>query len=172
MIRIILAIVATANLYAAYIFFISPEIIAYIYRIPPLDNVHSFLTMIIGALLSVFGLGAILAFFRPRKYGSIIIMLLLMHFMIFLIDVVVLARGQMPWKAVVPEMVYFLIISTALVRWYPVEVQSGKWTNLRQGYGRQEVENEKDKTENKEVESSKSEGEQKAEEPYDQLPHS
>lgn len=126
MIRLILTVVAIANFYAAYIFFISPEVISYIYQIPPLDNVHSFFTMVIGALLSVFGFGAVLAFFKPRKYGSIIIMLLLMHFMIFLIDVIVLARGQMPWKSVVPEMTYFLIISTALVRWYPGEVKHGK----------------------------------------------
>ena len=76
--------------------------------------------MVVGALLSVFGLGALLAFFRPVKYGSIVIMLVLMHFMIFLIDVIVLARGQMTWQSILPEMVYFLIMSTALVRWYPL----------------------------------------------------
>jgi len=146
MIRLILLVVATANFYAAYIFFISPEVISYIYQIPPLDNVHSFFTMVIGALLSVFGFGAVLAFFRPRKYGSIIIMLLLMHFMIFLIDVIVLSRGQMPWKSVVPEMTYFLIISTALVRWYPTEVEN------------KEVENGKRKTENEIAEKEKNKG--------------
>jgi hypothetical protein len=26
----------------------------------------------------------------------------------------------MPWDALVPEMIYFLIVSTVLVRWYPV----------------------------------------------------
>lgn len=120
MIRLVLLVVCAANMYAAYIFFMTPNMVADIFQLPPLDNVHQYLTMIIGALFSVFGLGALLAFARPRKYGSIIIMLLLMHFMIFLIDVIVLSRGQMPWKAVLPEMVYFLIVSTALVRWYPV----------------------------------------------------
>lgn len=94
--------------------------------LPALDNAHQFLTMTVGALLSVFGLGALLAFFRPVKYGTIIIMLLLMHFMIFIIDVVVLARGQMPWKVIVPEMVYFLVVSTALVRWYPIRQKEAK----------------------------------------------
>jgi hypothetical protein len=120
MIRLVLLVVCAANFYAAYLFFMTPEIIADIFQLPPLDNVHNYLTMIIGALLSVFGLGALLAFARPRKYGTIIIMLLLMHFMIFLIDVIVLARGQMPWEAILPELVYFLIVSTALVRWYPI----------------------------------------------------
>ncbi len=85
-----------------------------------MDNFHRFLTMTIGALISVFGLGAILPIVKPLKYGAIIIMLLLMHFTIFLIDVVTLARGQMPWNVIVPEMIYFLVVSTALVRWYPV----------------------------------------------------
>lgn len=126
MIRLLLALVALANFYAAYLFFFTPEIIAVWYALPAIDNTHRFLTMTIGALLSVFGLGALLAFFRPAKYGSIIIMLLLMHFMIFLIDVIVLARGQMAWSAIVPEMVYFLIISTALVRWYPLRTKEAK----------------------------------------------
>lgn len=79
-----------------------------------------FLTMTVGGMFSAFGLGALLAFFRPVKYSSVIVVLLIMHFTIFLVDVIVLARGQMPWKIIVPEMVYFLVISTALVRWYPV----------------------------------------------------
>lgn len=121
MIRIILAIVAAANFYAAYLFFFTPEIMGVWYSLPPIDNTHRFLTMIVGAFLSVFGLGALLALFRPAKYWSIIIMLLLMHFMIFLIDVIVLARGQMQWQSLLPEIVYFLIMSTALVRWFPVK---------------------------------------------------
>lgn len=129
MIRIVLATVATANFYAAYLFFFTPEVLSSIYELPALDNTHQFLTMTVGALLSVFGLGALLAFFRPLKYGSIIIMLLLMHFMIFIIDVIVLARGQMPWKIIVPEMVYFLIVSTALVRWYPIKEKDSKEGN-------------------------------------------
>lgn len=126
MIRIVLATVATANFFAAYLFFFTPEIFADIYQLQALDNAHTFLTMTVGALLSVFGLGALLAFFRPLKYGSIIIMLLLMHFMIFVIDVIVLARAQMPWKVIVPEMVYFLVVSTALVRWYPIAKKKEK----------------------------------------------
>ena len=125
MLRLVLAIVAGANLYAAYLFFFTPEVISVWYNLLPIDNVHRFLTMIIGALLSVFGLGALLALLRPAKYGAIIIMLLLMHFMIFVIDVIVLARGEMPLRSVVPEMIYFLVVSTALVRWYP----SGKQTH-------------------------------------------
>lgn len=119
-IRLVLLTVAAANFFAAYLFFFTPEVIGDIYQLQVLDNMHRFLTMNIGALLSAFGLGALVAFFRPVKYGSIIIMLLLMHFMIFIVDVVVLARGQMRWEIIVPEMIYFLVVSTALVRWYPI----------------------------------------------------
>lgn len=121
MLRLALAIVSAANLYVAYLFFFTPEVIGVWYTLPPIDNVHRFLTMTVGALLSVFGLGALLAFVRPIKYAAIIIMLLLMHFMVFIIDVIVLARGEMPWDALVPEMIYFLIVSTVLVRWYPIK---------------------------------------------------
>jgi large-conductance mechanosensitive channel len=120
MLRAVLLIVAAAYLYVAYLFFVTPESISALLQLPPSDNVHQFLTMNLGALFSVFGLGALLAFARPIKYATIIIMLLLSHFMMFLIDVIVLARGQMPWNAVLPEMVYFLIVSTALVRFYPL----------------------------------------------------
>ena len=47
-------------------------------------------------------------------------MLLLMHFSVFLIDVVIIAQGQMAFRLLLPEMAYFLIISTALVRWFPM----------------------------------------------------
>ena len=126
MIRIILAIVAAANFFLAYLFFLTPEVIAEIYQLEILDNAHRFLTMTVGGMFAAFGLGALLAFLRPVKYGSIIIMLLIMHFTIFLVDVIVLARGQMPWKIIVPEMLYFLVISTALVRYYPVRKKEAK----------------------------------------------
>ncbi len=131
MIRIILAIVAAANFYLAYLFFLTPEMFGEIYQLEALDNAHRFLTMTVGGMFAAFGIGAILAFFRPVKYGSIIIMLLLMHFTIFLVDVIVLARGQMEWRIIVPEMIYFLIISTALVRWYPIKKKERGDTSLQ-----------------------------------------
>ncbi len=120
MIRLVLTTVAAGNLYAAYLFFFTPEIIGVWYGLPPPDNTQRYLTMVIGALLAAFGVGALVAMLRPIKYGAIIIMLLLMHFAIFLVDVIVLARGQMQFSSIAPEMVYFLVVSTALVRWYPV----------------------------------------------------
>jgi len=155
MIRLVLLVVCAANMYAAYIFFMTPNIVADIFQLPPLDNVHQYLTMIIGALFSVFGLGALLAFARPRKYGSIIIMLLLMHFMIFLIDVIVLSRVQMPWKAVLPEMVYFLIVSTALVRWYPTGGDNGKKKAEKEAKESQETQDAKESQDSKESKDSK-----------------
>lgn len=125
-IRIVLATVAAANFSLAYLFFLTPEVFGDIYQLQALDNAHRFLTMTVGGMFAAFGMGALLAFFRPVKYGSIIIMLLIMHFTVFLVDVIVLARGQMPWKIIVPEMIYFLIISTALVRWYPVRQREAK----------------------------------------------
>lgn len=120
--RSVLILVSAANLYVAYLFFTSPETLSAMYGLSPATDVQQYLTMTIGALLGVFGLGALLPFFRPLQYGTIILMLLLMHFSIFLIDVVVLSRGLMDWQILLPEMLYFLVVSTALVRWYPVRV--------------------------------------------------
>lgn len=124
--RIILAIVFLSNLYFAYVFFTQPESIAEIYQIELIDAVHQYLAMTVGALLGVFALGALLPLFRPLKYGSIIIMLLLMHFSIFLVDVILLSRAAMSWTVLVPEMIYFLVISTLLVRYYPIREKAPK----------------------------------------------
>ncbi|MBM3231106.1 hypothetical protein FJZ28_02145 [Candidatus Peregrinibacteria bacterium] len=118
--RLVLALVCTGNLSVAYLFFFSPDVVSSLFRLPPPTEVQQYLTMTIGALIGVFGVGGLLPLFKPLKYGAIIWMLLLMHFSIFLIDVVVLSRGLMDWKIVVPEMLYFLLVSTALVRWYPL----------------------------------------------------
>lgn len=121
--RIVLAIVFLANLYFAFIFIANPESVAEIYQMEILDTVHQYLAMTVGALLGVFALGALLPFVKPLKYGSIIIMLLLMHFSIFLVDVVLLSRGALSWTILLPEMIYFLLISTALVRYYPIRLK-------------------------------------------------
>lgn len=121
--RLVLALVAACNLYVAYLFFFSPEAVSAMYNLPPATDIQQYLTMTVGALVGVFGFGTLLPFFRPNQYGAIILMLLLTHFLIFLIDVIVLSRGLMDWKILLPEMLYFLVVSTALVRWYPVSVR-------------------------------------------------
>lgn len=120
MLRLVLLIVAAENFFFAYRFFFTPQTIGAIYNMPVLSGTEEYLTMAIGAFLAVFGLGAILPLIKPLKYGAIILMLLIMHFLIFLVDVIVLSRSLMDWKILAPEMVYFLVVSTALVRWYPV----------------------------------------------------
>ena len=118
--RITLLIVIIANLSFAYIFLVDPERLSAIYGLQVVDPMHQYLAMTVGAFLGVFALGALLAFLLPHKYGTIIVMLLLMHFSIFLIDVTLLARGTLALRILVPELIYFLIISSALVRFYPL----------------------------------------------------
>jgi len=118
--RVILALVALSNVYFAYLFLMKPEAVIELYQFQAIDGVHQYLAMTVGALLSVFAVGALFPLVRPLKYGSIIIMLLLMHFSIFLVDVILLSRGVMRVFTLLPEMIYFLVISTALVRYYPI----------------------------------------------------
>jgi len=105
MLRLVLLVVALENFFFAYRFFFTPQTIGAIYKMPVLSGTEEYLTMAIGAFLAVFGLGAILPLLKPLKYGAIILMLLLMHFLVFLVDVIVLSRSLMDWKILAPEMV-------------------------------------------------------------------
>lgn len=118
--RVILAFVVLANACLAYMFIVKPEAVIEMYQFQAIDGVHQSLAMTVGALLSVFAVGALFPLVKPLKYGSIIIMLLLMHFSVFLVDVILLSRGVLHLLTVLPEVIYFLVISTALVRYYPI----------------------------------------------------
>ncbi len=122
-IRVILALVVLANAYFAYLFFLRPELVIEMYQFQAIDAVHQYLSMTVAAFFMVFACGALVPLVRPVKYGSIIIMLLLMHFSIFLVDVVLLAQGVMRFTTLLPAMAYFLIISTLLVRFYPIRIK-------------------------------------------------
>lgn len=85
------------------------------------DTAHRHFLMLIGALSMVFTVGTLLAFFRPVRNAGIVTLLILMHLGIFVLNVVLLAQGaDLPWRYVLPEMVYALVICTLLVRFYPV----------------------------------------------------
>lgn len=126
LLRLTLLVVVMANLALAYVFFFQPELLANTFQLEILDEVHQYFAMTVGSLLMVFALGALFPLVRPLKYGSIIIMLLLMNFSIFITDVVLLARGGLSFTILIPEMMYFLVVSTALVRYYPIRAKEPK----------------------------------------------
>lgn len=117
--RIALLAVCIATAAFASIFLFQPAMLSELYEGTPLDNFHLYLSMSLGSVLMVLATGAFFAFMRPVKYAGVILILILAHFLLFLTDVVVLARAQMKVTTLLPEMLYFLLIATLLIRYYP-----------------------------------------------------
>ena len=91
-----------------------------------IDNMHLYLSSGLGVLLIVMAVGAFLAFAHPIKYAGIVLLIILSQFLLFISDVVVLARSQMSVMTLLPEMLYFLITAVLLVRYYPIEEKKKK----------------------------------------------
>jgi|GEM_PF-866987 len=126
--RLTLLVVLLSLVITVLVLFGAPELIARFYpgtAFP--DTAHRHLLMAIGAMSMVFTVGTLLAFFRPVKNAGIVTLLILMHFGIFVMDVVLLAQGtDLPWRYLLPEMAYALIVCTLLVRFYPVRTHGAE----------------------------------------------
>jgi len=114
------------NLSFAYIFLLDPAVLSRMYGEITLDNMHLFLAMGFGSLLVSLSIGAFLAFLNPVKNAAIVLLLIIANFSLFLTDVVVLAREQMALTTLLPEMTFFLVIATLLIRFFPVEKREEK----------------------------------------------
>ena len=112
------------NLLFVYLFLFDPERLNFFYGIEGFPDIaHRNLSMVLGVFLTVFTVGALLPFLRPVKHAGIVTVLILLHFAIFVLDVILLAQGSpIPLLYLVPEMAYMLVICTLLIRFYPVEI--------------------------------------------------
>lgn len=111
------------NLAFAYLFLLDPSSLSRMYGEVALDNMHLFLSMGFGSLLVALAIGAFLAFLSPVKNAAIILLLIIAYFSLFLTDVVVAARMQMPLRSLIPEMAFYLVIATLLIRFFPAQEQ-------------------------------------------------
>jgi len=93
-----------------------------IYDVSGFDSMHRYFSMVGGSLLIVIAIATLMAFMRPVKYMSLIIVLILYHLARFAVDLILIAQGDTPWNILVPEMVYFLVVSGALIRFFPSKV--------------------------------------------------
>ena len=127
--RVTLLVVFVMNFLFAYFFLFVPERLNFFYGLEGFPDVaHRNLSTVLGVFLVVFTIGAILAFLRPVKHAGIVTILILMHFSIFVLDVILLAQGSpIPLLYLVIEMGYMLIICTLFIRFYPVEIT---WPDL------------------------------------------
>ncbi|MFH1444465.1 MAG: hypothetical protein ABIG34_03685 [Candidatus Peregrinibacteria bacterium] len=114
--RAVLFIACAINLSFASLFFFSPSLVERLYGVPPVDPLHFYFSLQHGALFFVLAALALLAFLRPEGFRLLSLALLLHFFALFVADVVLLSRGMMPFTVLLPEMVYFVLISGALIR--------------------------------------------------------
>ncbi|ALM09593.1 MAG TPA: hypothetical protein DEB30_04850 [Candidatus Peribacter riflensis] len=114
--RAVLFIACAINLSFASLFFFSPSLVERLYGIPLADPLHYYFSLQHGALFFVLAALALLAFLRPEGFRLLSLALLLHFFALFVADVVLLAREMMPFTTLLPEMVYFVLMSGALIR--------------------------------------------------------
>lgn len=117
--RVLLGLIAAVNAIAGYAFLFLPAWLSRIYVLTSLGNVEHFFAMTTGALLIVLAIGALLALLQPESQKGIVTMLVLAHFALFIVDVIVLSRGQLVLRQLFPEMIYHLLVVVGLIRFFP-----------------------------------------------------
>jgi len=119
--RLALTFTFLITLYFAYLMLLDPSILMEIYDVTTFDTMHRYLSMVGGALMIVIAIGAGLAFLQPVKYAGIVTLLIIYHFARFVVDMILVAQGDVPTTILLPEMVYFLLVCVALIRFFPVK---------------------------------------------------
>jgi len=121
MLRIILVFSFVLTVYFAYVMLIDLSTFEEIYAVTQLDPMHLYLSKVGGGVLLVLAIGMGLAFLQPVKYASIVLLTIIYHFVRFVVDVVLLAQGSIAVMVLLPEMVYFVVVCAALIRYFPVK---------------------------------------------------
>lgn len=114
--RTVLFLAFVIHLSFASLFFFTPSVVEQLYRMPLVDALHFYFSLQHGAMFFVLAALALLAFLRPEGFRLLSLVLLLHLFALFIADVVLLARGTVPFTILLPEMVYFVFMSGALIR--------------------------------------------------------
>ncbi len=124
--RLVLLGIAAVLLAFGYLFIFVPGFFGSFYSIEGFpDFAHTHLSMFAGVLLLVYGIGALLATVRPHRSTCMVMLLILLHFAVFIFDVVCLAQGQIVqlWY-LLTEMVYALAVCVLLIRFFPVQAKA------------------------------------------------
>lgn len=121
--RLTLGIALIFTLYFAYVMLFTSPSLTDIYDIVEFDAMHRYLSMVGGALLVVIAVATLLTFLQPLKYVNLIIVLILYHLARFVVDLILIAQGNTPWNILVPEMIYFLVVCGALIRFFPSKAE-------------------------------------------------
>ncbi len=121
--RTVLALALVLNLTWANLFAFAPQMVERLYGLPLQDGMHAYLSLSRGAAFLIFAIISLLALLKPRDFRAMTLVLLIAYFCFFLVDVIVLARGQISFLVLLPEMIAYVLLSAGLIRFYPVEIQ-------------------------------------------------
>lgn len=118
--RVILAFALILNLVWANLFAFAPDLVARLYGLPLVDGMHAYLAWSRAAAFLFLAIVSLLALMRPVGFRAMTVVLIAAYFCFFLVDVIMLARGQMGFGALLPEMVAFVLLIAGLVRFMPI----------------------------------------------------
>ena len=121
--RTVLALAFVLNLTWANLFAFAPSMVEGLYRLPLIDGMHLYLSMSRGAAFLILSIVALLPLVLPVRFREMTLVLVIAYFCFFLVDVILLARGQMGLMVLLPEMIAFMLLSAALVRFSPLMQQ-------------------------------------------------
>jgi hypothetical protein len=117
--RVVLTLALVLNIAWANLFAFAPGLVARFYGLPLTDGMHAYLAWSRAAAFLVLAVTSLLALMRPVSFRVLTLVLLAAYFCFFLVDVIVLARGQMTFSALLPEMIAFVLLMAGLVRFIP-----------------------------------------------------
>ena len=127
MLQIILLALSALFLIGSYLMAFMPEMMITM-SYPAVANVdiaHMHMTKVLAVFCIVFAVGMIFAAMSPRKNTGIIKLVALLHFGIFVLDLILLVRGEGPGTVMLlVEMVYAIVIAGALLRLHPKNDQT------------------------------------------------
>jgi len=122
--RVVLAVTLAVNFSWGYMFCFTPSLVGRLYGLPLTDDMHLFLSLSRGACFFFLAALSLLGLLRPRGFRVIALLLAVAYLFLFLVDVIMLSWGKMELMKLLPEMAYFLLISAALVRFYPARIET------------------------------------------------
>lgn len=117
--RVVLALALVLNLAWADMFAFAPDLVARLYGLPLRDGMHAYLSMSRAAVFLLLAIVSLLALMRPVGFRAMTIVLIVAYFVFFLVDVIILARGQLTFTALLPEMIAYVLLMAGLVRSVP-----------------------------------------------------
>ena len=125
-IRLTLLIIALVYFLSAYLHIFSPQTLEPVYSGTVIGSgSNAYLLMLTGTLFLTLGLGSIFAFFKPIENAGVIMMLIFANFAIFIVNIVMLAKGaSVSWVYKIPETIYLALVTGLLIRYFPTALNA------------------------------------------------